>query len=609
MLGHLKAAAGIAGLLKVTLALHRQEILPSANFQIPNPKIPWTSTPFYVPRSVEPWPSVSGRPARAALSSFGFGGTNFHLTLERFEDEFHTALLYRKAETEVHGSSSLHQTSAGLAPEHDASRKPSPDQYSHEALQALEGGVLCFSGGSVEATIAQAQTAIGKWLNTEPLFDDEPAGLRLSQVAWEQLQQAGEGTVRLALAVTSWKQLRERQALLSQVADPQMSELLALQGIFLQQGVHPAADGKVAFLFPGQGSQYTGMLDDLRQRYRSISEMWERADPTLNPVLHEPLSQIVFPAPPLTTPESLTEAEHRLRATEHCQPAMLTSGVALLQLYRQHGLCPDMVGGHSLGEYTALVAADALPFPDALRAVAMRGTEMAALEPEDAGLMATVIASAPEIQAILDDCPGYVIAANKNSPRMTVIAGETPAVEAALARFKEGGIQTSLVSVSHAFHSRIVAPADKPLMRFLRTLEFRPPSLPVSSNLDGGFYPQANAGEAQDLILSRLGPQMSNPVEWTQQIHTMQEAGARIWVECGPKRSLSIFNQDLLGDKDHLIVTTNHPKQGGIATWLSALAKLWAVGQPIALPPLASDLHTPRPSKHLPKLPPGRFTR
>lgn len=566
MLGHLKAAAGIAGLLKAALALHHREILPSAGFETPNPRIAWSSTPFHVPTEVAPWPAVNGRPPRVALSAFGFGGTNFHLTLEAPQGFSHPVLIDP-------------QTLGGERP-------------SHAELRQLEGGVFCFAGADLAAVIEAARTAIAGWLARGPLFDDDPAGLRLSVAAHEQLARAGEGPVRLAVAATDWAQLRQRQAALGDLADPRKVDFLASQGIFVQIGEHAAARGKVAFLFPGQGSQYLGMLADLRRRYQAVDEIWAAADGATAAVFPMALSRIVAPQPPPASPEEQAAAEARLTATEYCQPAVVAADLALLALYAQHGIRPDMVAGHSLGEYAALVAAGAMSIADAERAVAARGAFMASLDNGDRGAMASLSAPEVEVQEILDACPGYVVVSNRNSPRMIVVSGETPAVEAVLAQARERGIRATRLPVSHAFHSQLVAAADEPLGRFLATVEFSPPLLPVSSNLDAGFYPAAPE-RAREEILARLCRQMSSPVEWTAQIRALHQAGARIWIECGPKRTLTTFNGEILSGECHLSVTSNHPKQGGMASWLAALGRLWVAGLPIELPALDSAAHTP----------------
>ncbi|DAC52702.1 MAG TPA: ACP S-malonyltransferase, partial [Candidatus Poseidoniales archaeon] len=159
----------------------------------------------------------------------------------------------------------------------------------------------------------------------------------------------------------------------------------------------------------------------------------------------------------------LKEAEHKLKQTEYTQPAMLTADLAIERTLQTYGHVPDMVAGHSLGEYAALMSSGILDMDGALRAAAARGTEMGSVEIDDKGLMASVTAPYEAVEATLGATDGYVIAANKNSPKMTVIAGETAPVRAAMASFEQQGYSCVALATSHAFHSRIVAPANEPL--------------------------------------------------------------------------------------------------------------------------------------------------
>ncbi len=158
---------------------------------------------------------------------------------------------------------------------------------------------------------------------------------------------------------------------------------------------------------------------------------------------------------------------------------MLTADVALYRLLAQYGVKPDVVAGHSLGEYAACVASGVLSFPDALYAVSARGREMAHVKVADNGKMATVAAGAHKVDPIIKDVPGYVIAANKNCHAQTVIAGESAAVVEAINRFTTLGIEAREIPVSHAFHSAIVAPAAKPLRKVSERIEHQPAAHPA----------------------------------------------------------------------------------------------------------------------------------
>ena len=312
----------------------------------------------------------------------------------------------------------------------------------------------------------------------------------------------------------------------------------------------------------------------------------------MNDIIGEPLSEFVLRSN--LTENEYADAEEKLKQTEYTQPAMLTADLAIERLLNQHGIHPDMVAGHSLGEYAALMVSGILRFEDALRAAAARGTEMGSVEVPDKGIMASITAPYDVIESVLDSVDGYVIAANKNSPNMTVIAGETEPMREAMQKFEEGGATVIQLQTSHAFHSRIVAPANEPLRRFLEGLEISLPSIPITANVDGSFYPDSvsDTEEVKDVILEKLAPQMSSAVEWTSQVESMRDAGARIYLEVGPKRALALFAGQILDEDECIVNITNHPKAGGITSFFGALGMLAVAGKCHEIHLLSSEIHT-----------------
>ena len=578
-IGHLKAAAGIAGIMKSILALHHRTIPPSAGFETPNPTVDWGSIPFFVPTQAMEWPRPESNPRRAGVSSFGFGGTNFHVALEGYEPDYHAPLAQQWQ----------HRWDAYSQPLDDSPTKPTGEavaasildstatpSMTHQQLKQIEGGMLLLSGSDIDQIKQQLQSISFQG----PTFDEDPRGLRLSQ-ALESISgdYSSSDNIRMVLIATSWAEFNKRCALaMKAMDDKEKWGFLQAQGILLTEDAVLPSQAKVAHMYPGQGSQYVGMTHDLWQRYTSVQEVWKQSDVTMTEVLNgESLSSFILRSG--LSKQQLAEAEHKLKQTEYTQPAMLTADLAIERALNDHGHKPDMVAGHSLGEYAALMAAGILDMDGALRAAAARGTEMGAVEVADKGLMASVSAPYDDVAAIIEEVDGYVIAANKNSPKMTVIAGETEPVKAAMAQFESRGFQSVALATSHAFHSKIVAPANEPLRRFLEGLEIRWPTIPITANVDGQFYPMSGDGDAKQSILTQLAPQMASAVEWTTQIQTMYSAGARVFVEVGPKRALSMFATQILEDQPSLPIMTNHPKQGGIASFLSALGMLALAGK------------------------------
>ena len=379
---------------------------------------------------------------------------------------------------------------------------------------------------------------------------------------------------RLAIDYGDAAELADKSAkALKALAANQQAVWKALRsmGIFRGQGPAP----KVAFLYPGQGSQYLNMLAKLRESEPIVADTFSEADRVMTPILGRPLSDFVYPRE--TGAAAMARAEEELRQTAITQPAVLAADLALTRMLAAYGIVPDMTMGHSLGEYGALVASGAMRFEDALDAVSARGREMTRVSMGDDGRMAAVFAPLAEIERIIQSVNGYVVIANLNSTRQAVIGGASKAVDQAVELFRQAGHEAVPLAVSHAFHTSIVAPASAPLQQTLGRLRLAPPRIPVVANVDGDFYP-TGIGVVPKMI-EILGRQVASPVQFIKGLHTLYQAGVRVFVEVGPKKALQGFADDVLGEHaDVLSVFTNHPKFGELVSFNHALCGLYASG-------------------------------
>ena len=280
----------------------------------------------------------------------------------------------------------------------------------------------------------------------------------------------------------------------------------------------------LAFVFPGQGSQSVGMLHAAAERYPVVSATFAEA----SDVLGYDLWQLVSEGP-----------EAQLTLTEFTQPAILTASVALLRCWQQAGgVMPEFVAGHSLGEYSALVAAEALSLADAARLVQIRGRAMQSAVPAGEGAMAAVLGLSDAIidEVCVTHCEddAYVGAVNYNSPGQVVIAGHAAAVEAASQFMKEAGAKRVLpLPVSAPFHTPLMQPAALAMGEAFQTIALNDAKIPVISNVDA--QPHRNAVEIRRLLVR----QVSEPVMWTQCVVTLLQAGCQQFVECGPGKVLT----------------------------------------------------------------------
>lgn len=554
-IGHLKGAAGAAGLFKTVLSLHDKVLAPSLHFEQPNPNVDWNDIPFRVNTELGEWPAPDNGVRCAGVSSFGFGGTNFHAVLEEYVPGRHRP----PGEARSYPGATIEQRSA------PATAAPV------EAKAPLRGAAVV--GGADDADVAA---------QLERLAARASAG-QAPAVAPPDPALAG-APVRVAIdyadaADLATKATKAAGAL--RQSDPAVWRMLRAQGVFVGRG----APGKVAFLYTGQGSQYVNMLSDLRAREPIVKAMFDEADRVTRHLLEKPLTDYIFTdSADETVAQRLSQ---QLMQTEITQPAVLATDLGLARLLDAYGVRPDMVIGHSLGEYGALMAADALSLDAALEAASVRGRAMADLPGPDNGAMAAVTGPLSEIERIVESTDGYVVIANINSTNQAVIGGATDAVERAVAALQAAGMSASRLPVSHAFHTAIVAPVSEPLKTVLRRLGVNAPRLPVVSNVTGEFYP---ADADLETMLDLLSRQVSSPVRFVDGLRTLYAAGARVFVEVGPKKALHGFVEDVLGE-DVLALFTNHPKTGDVASFNRALCGLYAAGLGFG-PPAAAGTGT-----------------
>ena len=569
-MGHLKAAAGAAGLLKTTLALHDKVLPPSINFARPNPNVDWSVSPFAVNTELRDWDVAPGKSRIAGVSAFGFGGTNFHIVMEEYVPDRpitngHRPSVAVTADVPV----ASQRQSPAMQPEPPAELADvveGPTQLKQSGTstgaKAPLRGALVIGAATEEALANELRTTLAEARQGRHL-DPTPPSTEVLRAPERIAIDYADGADLVSKAEMALKVLKS--------GNPAAWLALRARGIHRGSG----APGKVAFLYTGQGSQYANMLGVLRARERAVADLFDEADEIMRPLLEgRRLSDILFTDS--DDPVALERIEQGLRPTEIQQPAVITVDTALTRLLGAYGIAPDMVMGHSVGEYGALVAAGALSFDDALEAVSARGREMASIQVDDPGTMAAAFAPLEEVKELVESIEGYVVLANINSMHQVVIGGATEAVGRAVAALQERGHTAIPLPVSHAFHTSIVEPASVPLRAMLQRLGMRAPHLPVVANVTGELYPTGDGAVEQ--MLDMLSRQVASPVQFVKGLQTLYDAGARVFVEVGPKHALQGFASDVLGDDKVLSLATNHPKQGDVATFNNALCGLWAAG-------------------------------
>ena len=507
---------------------------PTLGVELPNRRVRFEESPFYVNSETRPWIKSPGEsPRRAGVSAFGFGGTNFHAVLEEYTGDY----LPARALTHHAGSELLLWSAASK----------------DELATRLE---------SLEDALAQG---------ARPVLRD------LSRAVYQAFKGRRSTTeVRLAIVAASLDELREKlaQALSLLETDGQIAKLDP-RGLYLAE-VSEVDQGKLALLFPGQGSQSPDMLRDLAVAFPEVREAFERADQAIAGRLPQRLSRFVFP-PPAFNAETKQAHQEALTQTNVAQPAMGAAGIGMFRLLESFGLRPDAVAGHSYGEYVALCAAGAMGEADLIAISELRGRAIIEAARDDLGTMAAVKAAPATIAPLLADIEGVWLA-NLNSPHQTMISGTRAGVSQAIERLEQEKIAAQAIAVAAAFHSPIVAPAGQRLSDALSKITFSAPSIKVFSNSTAAPYP-----ETPDAIVDLLGDHLVQPVRFSEEIEAMYAAGMRVFVEVGPRTVLSGLVRQTLGQRPAVVVATDQPGKHGVTHLQHTLGQLAVAGVSLRL--------------------------
>ncbi|MEW6673551.1 MAG: SDR family NAD(P)-dependent oxidoreductase [Thermodesulfobacteriota bacterium] len=558
MIGHTKAAAGAAGMIKTALALYNKVLPPTLKVEEPDPSLNLAQGPFYLNTLSRPWLSRKVHPRRAGVSAFGFGGSNFHAVLEEYRPE--------KPEVSWDGSMEIFALSA------------STRQQLVQTLETLKA--------ELDAALADNELVAAAARSRAGFNARAPHRLL---VVFDRREERVEGlSKRFARAM-------------EMLSDPKTPErvpaLMNLPDVYYggPETKEGGDGGKIAFVFPGQGSQYVGMGRDLVCLFPEALGALESA----NQKFPGPgrLSDFIYPAPAFTDSER-QEQETLLRRTEIAQPAIGAVNLAMLNIVRRFGLEPDATCGHSFGELSALCAAGWIDPEMLFEAAIARGRFMAAAaggneRNKPQGAMLAVSAPLPKLEKLIEGLSGVVLA-NRNSHTQGVLSGPVDAVDAAEKKCIEAGFKTRRLPVSAAFHSPLVQAAQEPFRQVLASLKMTPGRTPVYCNSTAAPFPE-DAETVKDLIAA----QIARPVDFVNEIENLYRAGTRTFLEIGPKTVLTGLIQTIL--KDHhdieaLSLDASAGKRSGGADLARTLCRLAAAGHPVDFTQWEGPVSaTPRP--------------
>ncbi|BAY68256.1 beta-ketoacyl synthase N-terminal-like domain-containing protein [Anabaena sp. FACHB-709] len=541
-IGHLDAAAGISGLIKTALALKHKQIPPSLNFTAANPQIDFANSPFFVNTQLTPWINHQ-HPRRAGVSSFGMGGTNAHAILEEAPTQF--KIQNSKFKINYH--------------------------------------LLCLSAKS-EKALEQATINLATHLQKHP-------ELNLADVAY---------TLQIGR-----RAFNHRRCLVCQTPAQAIEILTGVDASQLLSYSPENTEPSIVFMFPGQGSQYLNMGQELYNTEPVFRKEIDHCSELLQPHLGCDLPSILFkqdnenspspqsPVPNLNYELRITNYE-LLTQTTYAQPALFAVEYALAKLWLSYGIQPQAMIGHSIGEYVAATLAGVFTLADALAIVAQRGKLM---QQCPSGVMLSVSLAPEKLQPFLTD--DLVIAVH-NAPELCVVSGTEAAITLLEKLLTHQNITHRRLHTSHAFHSPLMETAVTPLTQILQNISLHPPQIPFISNVTGTWITPEQATNP-----NYWATHLRQPVLFAEGITELQQTPNQIFVEVGFGQTLSTFVRQF-PDAPPTLSSGRHPQdtQSDVALICKTLGQLWLRGVTINW----SELYTQQQRRRLP-LPTYPFER
>jgi len=549
MIGHTLPAAGIAGLIKIALALYHKVLPPSLNCDEPNPRFELEKTPFYINTETRPWiHGAIDTPRRAGVNAFGFGGINAHAILEEYtgNEEAKAVSFHRDWDSEV----------------------------------------LILAGDSRESLIERGQQ-LQQYLSADPKVSLKDLAYTLN-VGGSRLNV--EGTRHLTLVVSSPQDLKQKlDRALERLADPACHKIKEVSGIYFFE--EPLGrQGELAFLFPGEGSQYVNMLADLCIHFPEVRASFDLIDRAfMNHTRNYLPSQLIFPPPTSKTEAERAMDEQRLWQMDGGAEAVFTASQALLALLNRLEIRPQAVVGHSTGEYSAFLASGTIEVENEAQLIDhildLNGIyeRLAAQGRIPQAMLITVSGDRSLVRSVVEQSNGSLHIAMDNCPHQIILCGTEQAATAAIERLQREGALCNVLPFNRAYHTSLFEPVSDAIRSFFQRLKIVPPKIMVYSCVTAQLYPP-NPDEIRDLAVA----QWARRVRFRETIEAMHDAGVRIFVEVGPKNNLTAFVDDILRGKPYLAIASNVPHRSGITQLNHLVALLAAHGVPMRLEHLYS---------------------
>jgi len=532
-IGHTKGAAGAASVFKAVMALHHKVLPPTIKVEQPNPEMDLENSPFVLNTKARPWIRDKSHPRRASVSSFGFGGSNFHVVLEEYTGSGVREDLLRPSPTEMILLSAetpaelINNCRSVLKDRDDASALPFLARHTQESFSASQPARLGIVASDMEDLAKKLESAT------------------------EAIENAPETSSQAP-------------------------------GLYYQHG--GAESGGLAFLFPGQGSQYLDMGADLAMAFDDCRSSWDHiAEHRFKNGAS--LHSVTFPST-VFSQEKRDEQFAHLTKTQWAQPAIGAVSLSQMALLQSLGIRPDATAGHSFGELMALHAAGVVDADTVIEMAQKRGELMAEAAKSGAGSMTVVSAKISQVEALMAELQEKdVVIANLNGPKQVVLSGDTQAMERVETQLQQKKMRFKRLPVAAAFHSPLVSAAAEPFAGFLADKSFSAPQVPVYANATAAPYPN-DANDARVLI----GGQLAKPVRWVEQVEAMYAAGVRTFIEVGPGDVLTNLVKRCLPGKQIRAINLDHKTKHGLTCLWHALAQLAVEGRSLNLHSLWQNL-------------------